>query len=175
MFISFIATFVILLILMSYMATSSIGSDGASARLAFEKTAFVYPKEEVIVTAVEHFCQADTASCKAFQSGNAISLQLTDISAYLPANFSAQNGLGGSFSTISIRDTGNAGLFTTIRITQDIPDDKVRKIYLNHYRGKKYGVSPDCQVGFATSTPPCGSNNVYHDFSSSLELRLALQ
>lgn len=172
MFIPYIAGIIVLLIITSYMATSSIVSDTSKIKLAYDKVTYVYPKEQVIVTAVEDLCLNDPAYCKAKRVSGEISLVAADLVGYIPDTFNwSSNEVGGAVSGIKILNND-----TTIRITQTIPEKTTRFIYLSHYEGRSNGISPYCVTGTVADPDVClGTPNVQHDHPTSLEFRIAIQ
>jgi hypothetical protein len=170
MFIPLIAGIIVILGIITYMSTSSIVTDASAVKIKFEKVKYIYPIEKVLVDSVENLCQKDPATCKSKNSAGVISITLNDLNGYLPTSFDNSNLNGGAFTAIQIVDNNS-----TIRIYQTIPDDSGRKIYLNHYAGRQYGIPPKCEAGLETDTPPCSTDVVMHDFASSLETRAALE
>jgi len=170
MLLPYIITFVMLLVSFAYMATNSSVADASKTKLAFTKVSFIYPRENVIVTGVENLCQAEPSTCAGKYSDEKISLTISDLNGYIPSNFSTNNGVGGSISGIVIKDNN-----TTIELKQDIPGKYDRKIYLQHYKGAEYGIYPTCESGSKTTNPPCDTNNVLHQYPTSLALRIALE
>lgn len=171
MFIPFIATVVVLLAITMYMSTSGIVADTAKVKMNFDKVSYVYPKEKVIVTAVEDLCRSDAAFCKSKKSGGEIVLTNTDLVGYIPDAFDwGNNGVDGQFTGVVVTSNDS-----TIRITQTIPTDDARYVYLNHYQSREYGISPVCDSGDASSTPPCATPVVIHDYPTSLEFREAIK
>ena len=169
MFLGMIASVVMLLVIVAYMATSSIVVDSNEVKTTFEKVKYIYPTEKMLVDGIENLCQKDPATCKAKESAGLISLSINDLLGYIPASFVNDNMNGGSFTGFEIRDN-----YTTIRVLQNIPSDTGRKIYLNHYKGREYAIPPKCAVGAETSSPPCSTPDVLHDYPSTLETRSAL-
>lgn len=170
MFIGMIASVVVLLIIVAYMATSSVVVDANEVRTTFEKIKYVYPTEKMIANSVEELCQKDTATCKAKEVLGVITLQFNDIAPYMPTNFVNDNMNSGTFTGIVVRDN-----YTTIRISQTLPVNTGRKIYLNHYKGREFAIPPKCSVGSETSSPPCDTTSVYHDYPTTMETRAALE
>lgn len=170
MFLSLIAGVIVILIIISYMSTSSIVSDASQVKMNFEKVKFVFPVEKVIVDSVENLCQKDPVACKNKDVSGTITLTFNDLVGYIPDTFVNENLLQGTFTNIQIVNN-----YTTVRVTQTIPDDKARKIYLNHYVGREYSIPPKCVAGTTDTTPPCSTTEVYHDYPTSLETRSALE
>ena len=170
MFIPMIAAVISLLVIVAYMSSSSLVVDTSQLRIAFEKMKYTFSIEKVIAESVESFCQEDPATCKSFESSGVITLTMGNIASYLPANFNNDNLLGGNYSYIEIYNN-----YSTIRITHNVPSDISRKVYLNHYAGKEFGIPPKCHSGSETTSPPCLSEVVEHNFPTSLETRAALQ
>lgn len=171
MFIPFIATIVVLLAITMYMSTSGIVADTAKVKMNFDKVSYVYPKEKVIVTAVEDLCRSNAAFCKAKKNNGEISITNTDLVGYIPDAFDwNNNGVEGAFTDIVV--TAND---STIRITQTVPSDDARYVYLNHYQSREFGISPVCKDGASTSTPPCSTAFVIHDYPTSMEFREAIK
>jgi hypothetical protein len=169
MFLGMIASVIMLLVIVAYMATSSIVVDSNEVKTTFEKIKYVYPTEKMLVDGIENLCQKDPATCKAKETAGVISLSINDLLGYIPASFVNDNMNGGSFTGFEIRDN-----YTTIRVLQNLPSDTGRKIYLNHYKGREYAIPPKCVVGAETSSPPCSTADVFHDYPTTLETRAAL-
>jgi len=171
MFIPYIATFILLLISFAYMATSGSVSDAAETRINFAKVKFIYPKEKVIISGVEHLCQADGAFCKDKEVDGVITLQMSDLVGYIPDSFTTSNGLGGVFSNdILIQNN-----YTTITIEQNIDKNSARYIYLHYYAGAENGIYPTCVSGIADQNSPCDTTSVLHDYPSSINLRTSIE
>lgn len=170
MFIGIISSVIVILVIMTYMSTSTLVVDAKAVQVAYEKVKFNYPLEQVVVNSVEHLCQNNFAFCKGKEVSGVITLTFADLAGYIPSNFSNYNIVSGTYNNIEIMEN-----HTTIRITQNIPDSKARYIYLHHYKGKQYGVPPKCVVGLKDSATVCDSENVYHDYPTALQTRAALQ
>ena len=168
MFINIIATLVAMLVIISYMATSDIVVNAAEVKIKFEKIKYVYQIEKIIVDATEQLCQNDSATCKNNESNGVITLTLSDLAGYIPDNFSSDNLNGGTFGNIEIFNN-----YTTLRINHNIPDQYSRKVYLTYFKGKEFGVAPDCQSG--TVDTACNDENVLHDYATMLATRSALK
>ena len=168
MFVSFITAIVMLLLIMTYLSSSSLVVDASKVKLAFEKTKQVFSIEKVIADSVENLCQSNATLCVSKYSGGVINLNFSDLSGYIPVNLVNDNLYGGAIS-IQIRDNN-----TTIRLTHTLSDPVTRTVYLKHYQGRMYGIPPKCVSGVETTTPPCSSSDVYHDYPTSIETRAAL-
>lgn len=170
MFIPYIVTFILLLISFTYLATSGNVANTTQTRIDFAKVKFVYPKEQVLVTGVEHLCQANGAFCKSKEVGGVITLALTDLSGYIPDSFSNSNGIGGTFGDITVKNN-----YSTITISHDVPKSSGRYVYLHYYQGSEYGSYPTCESGDPDASDPCDTTAVIHDYSSSLNFRISLE
>jgi hypothetical protein len=170
MFIPMIAAVVMILVIVAYMSSSQIVTSAAEVKMSFEKTKFAYSIEKVIVDATENLCQKSPATCKNKEVSGVITLTFNDLIGYIPDNFDNSNMLGGSYGDIQIVNG-----YTTVRLTSNVDSPTARKVYLSHYRGKEFGISPQCVAGLTTSSPPCTTTGVYHDFPTSLETRAALE
>lgn len=170
MFIPILATLISILVIMSYLATSGPTINYNNIKMTYEKVKYIYTIEEVLVNATENLCQKNSAYCKSKEVGGVISLNALDLAPYLPDNFVNSNLNEGSFGSILIKKN-----YTTIQLTHNISDENARYIYLNHYKGKEYGIQPQCVVGSSASVPVCDSIDVYHDYPTSLNLRAALE
>lgn len=170
MFIGLISAVIVILGIVSYMATSGIVSDAAAVKVTYEKIKYIYPIEKTIVDSVENLCQKDFNTCKSKIIGGEIILTFNDLVGYIPDNFINENLNNGTFTEIKILNN-----FTTVRLTQNIDNNVGRKIYLNHYKGREYGIPPKCVIGSEISSPVCNSTIVYHDYPTSLETRSALE
>lgn len=166
MFIGMIAVMISLLIIVSYMSTSSIVVDASKVKVAFEKIKNVYTIEKVIVDGVEHLCQYDRQICKDNEVGGEITLTLTNLSGYIPENFYNDNLYGGVFYIQILNN------YTTIRLTHDLIDPIVKNVYLKHYQGNSSGIPPKC---ITYSGAECTSQTVYHDYATSLKTRASLE
>lgn len=167
MFIPFIATAIILLIMLAYMSTSGIVSNANEVRMNYEKVSYSYDIEESLKTSIEHLCQVNAPLCKSKEVAGVVTLSFADLSGYIPSNFENSNLIGGTYASFEILNN-----YTTIRLIHDVPNNIARSIYLKYYKGRKYGISPNCVSGSVDVA--CTDTNVYHDFASSLELRTAL-
>lgn len=170
MFMPYIVTLILLLISFAYLATSNSVANTTQTRINFAKVKFTYPKEQVIVTGVEHLCQADGAFCKSKEVGGVITLAFTDLAGYIPSSFVNSNGLGGSFGDILIQNN-----YSTITVQHDIPENTARYVYLHYYQGSEYGSYPYCESGNPDQSNPCDTTKVLHDYSSTLNFRISLE
>lgn len=168
MFINIIATLIAMLVIASYMATSDIVVNAVDIKLRFERVKYIYQIEKIIADATEQLCQEDSTTCKNNEESGVVTLTLSDLSGYLPDNFSSDNLNGGTFGNIEIFNN-----YTTLRINHNIPDKYSRKIYLTYFKGREFGVAPDCQSGVVDSA--CSDENVVHDYATSLDTRSALK
>lgn len=169
MLISMIATIVAMLVIVLYMASSGMVTNASEVKITYEKVKYSYMIEKVVVDAVESLCQKTPTVCKGKESGGVITLTQSDLSAHLPTGFDFSNLNGGNINNIKVEKN-----YTTIKLTHNIPSDVARKIYLKHYQGKEFGISPRCVIGSETTQVPCNSNLVYHSYPTSLALRNAL-
>ncbi len=171
MFINVILPLIVVLIIVSYMASSSIVGDSIDTKILYSKIPFTYNIEEVLHKGLENKCQSDPTSCSSVYNttSQTMTFSFSDLSGYIPTNLKNDNLNGGTFTSLEIRDNN-----TTIRIFTDVPGDKARFIYLHHYAAKSYGIPPKCVQGFETSKPPCTTSSVYHDYPVSEATRLAL-
>lgn len=169
MFVSMIASLVVMLVILSYMATSGIVSDANNVKVTYEKVKYIYSIEKSLLTATENLCQVNYLACKNKEVNGIIYLTLNDLVGYMPDNFDNSNFNGGGFTDIQILNN-----YSTFRLIQNIPVDIGRKIYLNHYQGREYGISPYCVSGDKNSAIPCNTEYVYHDYPTTLALRNAL-
>lgn len=170
MFIPLISSVIVLLIILSYLATSGTVTNYSNVKMAHEKISYTYEIEKIIVDAVENLCQKNPVFCKDRESGGIIELTINDISGYLPNEFENTNLNEGTYSNIYIKKN-----YTTIELHHNIEEQQARYIYLNHYKGKMYGIAPKCLTGSETATPTCNNGNVYHSYATSLNLRGALE
>lgn len=166
MFIPIIATVVMLLVILAFMSSSVNVVNATEIKMAFEKVKYSFSTEKVIFEAVENLCQKNPVLCQSKYIDNKITLSSSDLVGYIPVNFDYTNLIGGVYSGIQIIDNN-----TTIRITHNVPSTVSRNVYLNHYSGKEFGISPKCVSGVS----PCDSEFVYHDYPTSLYTRSALE
>ncbi len=170
MFIGFIVTLVIIMLITAEMSSSKIIAVGFENRIYFEKVKSTYKIEEALVNSVEVLCQRDPAYCLAAESGGVITLGVGDLNGHISSNFVNDNLLDGHYTEIEILEN-----FSTIRLKSFVPHFSARYIYLNHYLNNQMGIPTLCVSGTKASTPACNDNRVYHDFPTSLELRAALE
>ena len=166
MFLGMVAAMIAILVIMSYMSTSSIVVDASKVKIAFEKIKNVYVIEKILVDSVEHLCQSNAQVCKDKEVSGVISLNIADLSGYIPSNFVNDNLYGGLFSIEILNN------YTTIRINHYISDPVVRNVYIHHNAGAYNGIPPKC---VDESVENCGSIYIYHDFATSLQTRAALE
>jgi|SaaInlStandDraft_4_1057021.scaffolds.fasta_scaffold72677_1 hypothetical protein len=127
MFIVFIAPLVMILIVMQQLSIQSLMINQNSP-IIFKKVEFVFEKEKVLKNSVDIFIQS--------KDSIPVNIAAIKIDDFLTDSFTDNNEFGGTFS-FSIVDNN-----TTLRVTHDISDTKIRNIYLSHYRGREYGTPP---------------------------------
>lgn len=179
-----IAAVIVYLVILSYLASSNLVSNGADTKLKYQKVSFMYKKEKVIKDATEYFLQSNTTHCQVNTNdpsadnvdddGNCM-VHFSDLTGYIPSGFDfTDNGLNGSFQEPILITDNN----TAIRIPATINDRISRNLYIKHYLGKEYGIAPECKnPNNDTNTineNRCLDEYVYHDYPTTLETRAAL-
>jgi len=172
MFYPFIGTFIVMLIMTTILTTGNITGNAVEVRMLYEKAKYTFNVEDAIKDATDSYCQTEPLSCKALysQASLSITIPMSNLASHLPLSFQNSNLMGGSYGNVIIKDNNS-----TIQLIHNIPDATKRRVYLTHYRGNAYSVSPQCVSGIKTSTPPCDSENVFHDFPTRFETRIALK
>lgn len=167
MLVSFIVTFIVIFALGAIIASSSSAVNVVKTKEMFKRSSFAYNIEKIIWDATEYTCINDPSFCKNKEDANGnILLSYDDIAGNLPASFKNDNQMGGTFTAILVTDSHR-----TIAVKHSIPDRTQRHIYLSNYEGERYGTKPQCVSG----SDPCDSEEVYHEFATSLDFRKALQ
>ena len=167
MLISIVVTFIVILALGAIIASSSSAVNVAQTKEMFKKSLFAFDTEKILWDAVEYTCINDPDFCKSKEDAQGdISLTFGDISSNLPDSFQNDNHMQGTYTLFLITNSHR-----TLLIKHNVPNQTQRHIYLTYFEGERYGTKPQCVSG----TDPCDSEEVYHEFPTSLELRESLQ
>ena len=152
------------------ISVSTANNNNADVRLKHTKIEILYPKEEVLLNASEMYIESGLTDLAGLATLDIATIQATD---YLNNNFSLTNGFSGTVS-IDFVDGGRS-----LRVMQSIDDANARFIYKNHYKSKKYSITPvDC-VTNSSDYNYCPSDDgsgtyVYHDYPLRIETTTAL-